>query len=231
MPCKLSIIIPCLNEEANIEATLKPLQTLRERGHEIILGDASSTDNTVTLATSLCDKIISCEKGRAAQMNAGANEATGDILCFIHADTLCPENLDRIIIHELKTTHYLWGHFNIKLSSSKPVFRLIESLINIRSCITGIASGDQGIFIYRHIFKRLSGYSPIPLMEDIEISRRLKKISKPVCIKNRPLITSSRRWEKHGVLRTVLLMWTLRLKYSLGTPAEKLVTQYPQHDS
>lgn len=231
MSCKISIIIPCLNEAANIVTTLHALQSLRERGHEIILSDASSTDDTISLASPLCDKVISSKAGRALQMNAGAQHANGDILCFIHADTLCPENLDRIIIHELKTSNYLWGRFNIKLNGKKFAFRLIESLINIRSRITGIASGDQGIFIYRHVFNRLSGFSPIPLMEDIELSKRLKKLSKPVCIKNYALITSSRRWEKHGIIATILLMWTLRLKYFSGVSPEKLATRYTQHDS
>jgi len=219
---KVSIIIPCLNEENSIHATLLALQSLRHRGHEVILGDAGSTDNTSDIASTLCDKIIPCGKGRALQMNTAAEFASGDILCFLHADTIAPENLDSLIIDALANNKNVWGRFNIKHSGKHWSFRLIESLINIRSCITGIASGDQGIFISRRVFNKLHGFKLIPLMEDIELSQRLKNKSRPVCVSKSQLITSSRRWEKHGIARTVILMWSLRLKYFLGTPTTQL---------
>ena len=227
---KVSIIIPCLNEENSIHATLLALQSLRHRGHEVILGDAGSTDNTSDIASTLCDKIIPCGKGRALQMNTAAEFASGDILCFLHADTIAPENLDSLIIDALANNKNVWGRFNIKLSGKHWSFRLIESLINIRSCITGIASGDQGIFISRRVFNKLHGFKLIPLMEDIELSQRLKNKSRPVCVSKSQLITSSRRWEKHGIARTVILMWSLRLKYFLGTPTTQLEKLYRQHD-
>lgn len=227
---KISIVIPCLNEEKNIHATLLALQNARQRGHEIILGDAGSTDNTRNIASPLCDKIIPCKKGRAIQMNTAAEFASGDILCFLHADTIAPENLDTLISEALANNKNVWGRFNIRLSGQHWSFRIIESLINIRSCISGIASGDQGIFITQRAFNKLNGFKLIPLMEDIELSQRLKEKSRPVCISKNYLLTSSRRWEEHGIARTILLMWSLRLKYFLGTPAGQLEKLYRRHD-
>jgi rSAM/selenodomain-associated transferase 2 len=227
--CKLSIIIPCLNEAEQIENCLRPMQSLRERGHEIIVCDAGSTDNTRQLAGPLCDIVLQADKGRALQMNAGATLANGDVLCFLHADTLSPQQLDEHIFHALQQSHSVWGRFNIRLSGQHPAFRLIERMINLRSCLSGIASGDQGIFIYRSVFNRLGGYKAIALMEDIELSKRLRKISKPACIKQITLTTSSRRWEEHGITRTVLLMWKLRLKYFLGSQPQQLASEYRDH--
>jgi len=223
---KLSIIVPCLNEVTNIERTLLPLQALRQRGHEIILSDGGSTDNTTAIAALFCDKVITSEKGRAMQMNTGAAHSTGNILLFLHADTLAPENIDELIIRALHNRHKHWGRFNIKLSGKHWLFRAIETLMNLRSCLSGIATGDQGIFLTRHAFNDLSGFKNMPLMEDIELSKRLKKISRPACITNALLITSSRRWEQNGILKTIFLMWSLRLKYFLGASPVQLAQQY-----
>jgi len=227
---RISIIIPCLNEEENIHSTLLPLQKLRQRGHEIILADGGSTDNTANIAAGLCDKFIISAKGRALQMNSAAAVSSGDILCFLHADTLAPEDLDTLITDALCNNKKIWGRFNIKLSGKQWQFRIIETLINVRSCISGIASGDQGIFVFRTVFNKINGFKNMPLMEDIELSKRLKEKSRPACISKNHLITSSRRWEKHGITRTVLLMWKLRLKYFLGTPAKQLEKLYRRHD-
>ncbi len=228
---KLSIIIPCLNEAQNIATTLHRLQKARNRGHEIILCDGGSRDNTVKISQPLVDHLLNTAAGRATQMNAGAHIAKGNVLCFLHADTLAPENIDEIILNAFTVSSHrkVWGFFTIKLSSSRWPFRIIEWLINKRSCITKIASGDQGIFIKKSTFQKLSGYTEIPLMEDINISKHLKKLSHPVCIKSSPLITSSRRWEKHGIIRTVLLMWRLRFAYFCGAPADTLSKVYKNH--
>jgi len=229
---KLSIIIPCLNEAENIVASLKPLQIMRQRGHEIILCDAGSNDNTVQLSQPWIDHCSQSARGRAVQMNAGANLANGDVLCFLHADTLAQKNIDSLILDALnQQTHKekSWGFFSIKLSSPRWQFRIIEWLINTRSCLSRIATGDQGLFIKHELFKELNGFAEIPLMEDIELSKRLKKISPPVCIKKHKLITSSRRWEKHGILRTILLMWKLRFAYFLGAPESRLAKAYKNH--
>ena len=229
MNSKLSIIVPCLNEATNIERTLLPLQALRTRGHEIILSDGGSTDTTREKAFQLCDKIISAKKGRANQMNTGAAQASGDILLFLHADTVGPQNIDEIIISALNNTNKCWGRFNIKLSGKHWLFRIIETLMNLRSCITAIATGDQGIFVSRQVFNRLSGFDNIPLMEDIELSQRLKKMCRPCCVTTAHLLTSSRRWEKNGIFKTVILMWSLRLKYFFGTSPAQLARQYNGH--
>lgn len=226
---KLSIIIPCLNEAEHILATLKQLQNIRRHGHEIIISDGGSSDDTLQLANDLTDHSICVAHGRAAQMNAASKIASGDILLFLHADTIAPDNIDNIIINSLHLSNKKWGRFNVQLSSKKWPFRIIETLMNIRSCITGIATGDQGIFVYKHVFNNLTGYSNIPLMEDIDISKRLRKISRPLCINSHKLITSSRRWEENGILQTVLLMWLLRLRYFLGTPASKLALIYSKN--
>ena len=224
--CRLSIIIPCLNEAQQIEESLLTLQALRQLGHEIIVCDAGSTDNTRELASPLCDLFLQSDRGRALQMNAGAAQASGDALCFLHADTLSPQHLDKHIFQALQQSRSVWGRFNIRLSGRHPAFRMIERMINLRSRLSGIASGDQGIFIYRNVFNRLGGYKAIALMEDIELSKRLRAISKPACIKQPTLLTSSRRWEEHGILRTVLLMWKLRLKYFLGSNPQQLASEY-----
>ncbi len=227
--CRLSIIVPCLNEAQQIEASLLTLQVLRQRGHEIIVCDAGSSDNTQQLASPLCDIFLRADKGRAQQMNAGAAQATGDVLCFLHADTHSPLNLDTHIFQALQQTQRVWGRFNIRLSGRHFAFRLIERLINLRSRASGVASGDQGIFIYRNVFNRLGGYKAMALMEDIELSKRLRGISKPACIIQPTLLTSSRRWEQHGIARTVLLMWKLRLKYFLGSNPQQLASEYRDH--
>ncbi len=228
---KLSIIIPCLNEAEQIVATLNKLQGIRQQGHEVIISDGGSTDKTIALSENLADNCINSLPGRARQMNEGAKVATGDILCFLHADTTVPNYIDQKILNTFNKKKHIWGFFNIRLSGPNWQFRIIEWLINIRSCLSSIATGDQGIFVDKNTFNKLSGYSEIPLMEDIELSKRLRAITKPACIKDTPLLTSSRRWEKHGIIRTVLLMWTLRWRYFSGTPATQLIKSYQPHNT
>lgn len=222
---KLSVIIPCLNEANNIVGTLLCLQNMRKRGHEIIICDGGSHDKTQVLSKSLVDQFFQSTAGRATQMNAGAKQATGDVLCFLHADTLPPETIDKIILETIAKKNS-WGFFSIKLSSHRWQFRIIEWLINKRSSISHIATGDQGIFIKTALFKKISGFAEIELMEDINLSKRLKKISTPIFIDKHPLVTSSRRWEKHGILATILLMWKLRLAYFLGVNESSLAESY-----
>jgi len=219
----VSIIIPVLNEENSIKDLLHQLQTYRQQGHEVIVVDGGSNDNTCSISKPLSDKVITSESGRALQMNNGAAHSENDILWFLHADTLISDKAIESIQQALNEND--WGRFNVKLSGSHILFRLIEKMMNIRSCLTGIATGDQGIFVKKHVFNAVNGYPNIPLMEDIEISKKLKLISRPVCIKEK-LTTSSRRWEEKGILSTVLLMWKFRLLYWLGVSADKLAAQY-----
>ncbi len=220
---KLSVIIPTLNEASGIVSTLMPLQSWREQGHEIIIADGGSQDKTLSLAQPLSDNIINAPKGRAQQMNAGAANASGDVLLFLHADTRLPDNAPELISNALHNTQ--WGRFDVTLSGHHFMFRIVEFMMNTRSRLTGIATGDQAIFIKRDLFEKEHGFANIPLMEDIEISKRLKKIFRPACIKER-LVTSSRRWEQYGIAKTILLMWRLRLAYFFGTPPDKLAKRY-----
>jgi rSAM/selenodomain-associated transferase 2 len=221
---RLSVIIPARNEQAGIGATLERLQGLRRRGHQVLVVDGGSHDNTVARCAGLADTVIAGRAGRAVQMNAGAALADGDILLFLHADTRVPANIDKQIIAAL-AEHSGWGHFDVRLSGRHPLLRLVESLMNLRARLSGIATGDQGLFVSRCLFDTLGGFPDIPLMEDIAFSRQLKRVRRPHCLRTR-LVTSSRRWERQGVLATIFKMWVLRLAYSLGVPAAQLARHY-----
>ena len=223
---KLSIIIPVFNEAGNIAASLNQLQAYRQQGHEVIVVDGGSQDNTFDCAVGLVDKLLMSKPGRALQMNIGAEQAQGDVLLFLHADTRLPKDADKLIA-DVITNGRTWGRFNVHLSGQHFFFRIIESMMNLRSCITGIATGDQAIFVKRSIFEQIGAYPEIKLMEDIELSKKLKSFGKPACIKQR-VITSSRKWESNGIIRTVLLMWRLRLLHFFGVSPEKLYSQYYQ---
>ncbi len=206
-----SIIIPTLNEAEQITACLKNLQYLREYGYEIIVVDGGSTDRTVSLAKVFADKVLTSKPGRSVQMNAGASMAKGEYFLFLHADTFLPDDIPSIFL-DYSEQEYLWGRFDIHLSGENWMFRVIETLINIRSRLTGIATGDQAIFISNKLFKEINGFPEIALMEDIAISKKLKKIIKPINLRNK-VNSSSRRWEQNGILKTILKMWLLRLMY------------------
>lgn len=212
------------NEEVRLAGLKGSLQSIRQQGHEVIIVDGGSVDNTLVIAHDIADRVLVSSPGRALQMNSGASAASGGVFLFLHADTLLPEDSVQIIA-ALCQQKSCWGRFDVRLSSSKFVFRLIEGLMNLRSCLTAIATGDQAIFIEKKLFERVGGFPEIALMEDIAISRRLKKISRPVCVKQK-VITSSRRWENNGVVATVLLMWKLRLYYFFGASPEKLKQLY-----
>ena len=221
---KISVIIPVLNEADTIVETLQKLQTYRSQAHELILVDGLSEDETMRLAAPLVDKIICTQKGRARQQNAGAQIASGDILLFLHADTELPEKYDELIASQLKQT-FMWGRFNVRLSGQHWLLRIVEQFMNWRSCLTGIATGDQAIFLTRGSFDEIGGIPEIDIMEDIALSKRLKKLSRPACIKE-TVITSSRRWEEKGIMKTILFMWSMRLQYFLGVKPEILVKKY-----
>ncbi len=221
---KLSIIIPVYNEAENIVASLRRLRDYRFQGHEVIVVDGGSRDNSFDCAMGLVDKLLMSKPGRALQMNIGAEQAQGDVLLFLHADTRLPKDADKLIADVIENDR-TWGRFNVRLSGQHSFFRIIETTMNLRSCVTGIATGDQAIFVKRSIFEQVGAYPEIKLMEDIELSKKLKSFGKPVCIKQR-VTTSSRKWEKNGIVRTVLLMWRLRLLYFFGASPEKLSSKY-----
>jgi len=224
-PTRLSVIIPALDEQPRIGRLLKDLAGLRAAGHEVILVDGGSRDATLAVAAPLIDHAIEAPRGRASQMNAGAARAGGDVLWFLHADTRVPPDAGELLLRACREGH-LWGRFDVCLSGHRPALRVIESLMNLRSRITGIATGDQGMFVAREAFERVGGFPTIPLMEDIALSTALRRLARPHCIRRPRLETSSRRWEERGILRTVLLMWRLRLAYALGTTPAELAERY-----
>jgi rSAM/selenodomain-associated transferase 2 len=222
---RISIIIPCLNEGEGLQRCLLNLQTLRSAGHEVILVDGGSVDQErLTTAESCVDRLVRTSAGRAHQMNSGAQHARGDVYWFLHADSGIAEGMAAAILTAVGTRP-AWGRFDIRLSGSHSLFRIIEWMMNWRSRISGIATGDQGIFVHYQLFQQIGGFPQQPLMEDIEISRRLKRVVSPICLPG-PLVTSSRRWESNGMLRTILLMWFLRLAYWLGVEPEYLARLY-----
>lgn len=222
----VSIIIPVLNETTGLAACLQTLQPLRDKHCEVIVVDGGSADRSVAIATLLADQVLVAQRGRARQMNAGAQTAHGEILWFLHGDSQPPSNADELIRAALKAQRHAWGRFNVRLSGRKPLLRMVATLMNWRSCLTGIATGDQGIFVRRALFIQVGGYPEIPLMEDIALSRALKRHSgRPFCLRQR-LLTSSRRWEENGIWNTILLMWRLRLAYFLGADPAVLARFY-----
>jgi rSAM/selenodomain-associated transferase 2 len=217
---RLTVIVPALNEAAGIERCLGAAAPLRARGHEVVVVDGGSTDATAHLAAPLADRVIAAPRGRAAQMNAGAAAAAGDALLFLHADTLLPPDADRAVLAALAERS--WGRFDVAIDSDDPRLAVIAFFINRRSRLTGIATGDQAIFVRRDAFP---GFAPIALMEDVAFSRVMKRVSPPACLAAR-VVTSARRWERRGVARTVLLMWRLRLAYWRGADPDELARRY-----
>ena len=221
---QLSVVMPVFDEAAGIGATLRALTPLRARGHEVIVVDGGSADATVALASAGADRVIQGPRGRARQMNAGAAVAQGDVLLFLHADTVLPDAADGAI-HQAMEQGARWGRFDVRISGGKALFPLIASLMNLRSRLSGIATGDQALFVQRTLFTQLGGYADQPLMEDIELSRRLRALSPPACLRLR-VQTSGRRWQQRGVWRTVWLMWRLRWRYWRGASPEALARAY-----
>ena len=220
---RLSIIIPALDEASIIVETLAALVRLRARGAEVIVVDGGSNDSTPALARPFADRVINGPRNRGAAMNAGAELASGDVFLFLHADTIVPDNADRLIASAL--ARRVWGRFDLRIAGRHPLLALVALMINWRSWLTGIATGDQAIFVTYEAFQNVGGFADLPLMEDIALSRKLKRCSRPYCITT-PVVTSGRRWEYHGVLRTIALMWRLRLAYYCGVAPARLALAY-----
>ena len=218
MAPRLTIVMPVLDEAACIREALAALAPLRARGHEVIVVDGGSTDGTVDLAAPLCDHVVRAPRGRALQMNAGARVASGDTFVFLHADTRLPAHADE----EIDRADAIWGRFDVRIASDRPLLALVARAMNLRSRLTGIATGDQAIFVQRDAF---AGFPEIPLMEDIAFSRLMKRRARPACLRA-CVTTSARRWEARGVVRTILLMWRLRLLYALGITPQRLARGY-----
>jgi rSAM/selenodomain-associated transferase 2 len=216
--------MPVLDEAAEIEAALSALAPYRRRGVEVIVVDGGSSDGTAERARMLADRVIAAARGRSLQMNAGATAARGDVLLFLHADTQLPENADRLVLDGLAVSDRVWGRFDVRIEGGG-LLGLISLIMNWRSRLSGIATGDQSLFVTRAAFDSVGGFPPIALMEDVVLSAKLKRIGRPCALRAR-VTTSARRWRRHGTLRTVLLMWRLRLRFFLGADPAKLARVY-----
>jgi rSAM/selenodomain-associated transferase 2 len=227
----LSIVVPALDEAAIIADTLQALTPLRARGAEIIVVDGGSSDGTAALARPLADRVIAVPRNRGAAMNAGAALCTGDVFIFLHADTTLPDRADHLIAAALalrpsdRRGGRVWGRFDLRIAGQHPFLALVALMISWRSRLTGIATGDQAIFVTRKAFWSVGGFPDLPLMEDIALSRKLKRLSRPSCIAA-PAVTSGRRWDYHGLWHTIALMWRLRLAYYLGVEPARLALAY-----
>ena len=225
---RLAIVVPTLNEAATVERSLRQLEPLRRRGVVVVVVDGGSADATLARATPLADRVLAAPRGRALQMNAGARspEALGaDVLLFLHADTTLPEDADRSVLRALANSERVWGRFDVSIEGGSPWLRIVSAAMNLRSRMTGIATGDQALFIERSSFVALDGFAPIPLMEDIDFCARAKRLSRPLALRAR-VRTSGRRWERDGVWRTILLMWQLRWAYFFGADPAQLAQRY-----
>jgi rSAM/selenodomain-associated transferase 2 len=220
----LSIIMPVLDEAIDIEAALRALAQFHASGAEVIVVDGGSSDRTVELARPLADRVLEAPRGRAAQMNAGAAAARGDVLLFLHADTRLPEHADALVLDGLTRSHHAWGRFDLRFDHGG-LLRLIALMMNLRSRMTGICTGDHALFVRHAAFGSIGGFPAIALMEDVAASARLKRVSRPLCLHAR-VTTSGRRWRKHGVWCTILLMWRLRLAYFFGADPRRLAQTY-----
>lgn len=222
---QLSIIIPCLNEGDGIVAALAPLQKMRGRGVEVVVVDGGSSDSSPRLASPLADRVLTAPRGRASQMNAGGSHARGHVLLFLHADCILPEDADCAIAGAMAASGKRWGRFDVTLGAGRTLLRCVAWMMNLRSRLTHIATGDQGIFVERQLFRAVGGFPNIPLMEDIAFSKILKSRGAPICLPQR-LAASARRWESEGVLRTIVLMWRLRLWFWCGADPRDLALRY-----
>ncbi len=220
----LAIVLPVLDEEREIAATLSALAPLRARGAEVVVVDGGSRDRTVAIAGALCDRMLSAPRGRASQMNAGAAAARAELLLFLHADSRLPDRADRLV-REALAGECVWGRFDVRIVGRHRMLPLVAAGMNLRSRLTGIATGDQAMFVRRAAFAAVGGFPDLPLMEDIALSRRLKRVGRPACLRG-PVLTSGRRWDTGGLLRTVLKMWRLRLAYAFGISPDRLARSY-----
>jgi len=221
---RLSVVVPVLDEAAGIGAALQALAPLRAAGHEVIVVDGGSQDATATLAAPLANAVLHSPRGRARQMNTGAAAAQGDVLLFLHADTTLPEGAATAVLQALQGGAR-WGRFDVAISGRSRWLPVVALLMNLRSRATGIATGDQALFVQTALFRQAGAYAELPLMEDIELCRRLRALAPPACLRLK-VVTSGRRWDQRGAWRTIVLMWRLRWRYWRGESAETLARAY-----
>jgi len=220
----LCIVVPVLDEAASLRARLKALDAFRRRGARVVVVDGGSDDDTLAIAREHADLALLAPRGRASQMNAGAAACPADVLLFLHADTVLPDNADALV-RRATLGPFAWGRFDVRIDSPRAALRMVSAMMNLRSRWTGIATGDQALFVRHDLFRQIGGFPDLPLMEDIAMSRALKRHGPPACLKDR-VTTSARRWERHGVWRTIVLMWRLRAAYFLGADPRQLAIRY-----
>jgi rSAM/selenodomain-associated transferase 2 len=219
----LAIIIPVLNEADGLADCLQALRELRKRGTRVVVVDGGSEDQSLEIARKHSDLAFRAPRGRGAQMNAGAAACPANVLLFLHADSRLPPHADALVARALNGAS--WGRFDVRIDSPRAALRLVERTMNLRSRWTGIATGDQALFIGHDLFHALGGFPDIPLMEDIALSRTLLRHGRPACL-HEQVVTSARRWERDGVARTVLRMWHLRSAYFMGADPARLALAY-----
>jgi rSAM/selenodomain-associated transferase 2 len=224
MTAGLAIVMPVLDEAVSLPGVLDALQPLRQRGVQLVVVDGGSRDHTLALAQAGADRVVSAPRGRASQMNAGAAACDAPLLLFLHADTRLPARADALVCQALGGGA-VWGRFDVHIASPRPMLRVVGAMMNWRSRLTGIATGDQAMFMRRSAFDAAGGFPDVPLMEDIRLSSRLKRLGRPACLRAR-VSTSARRWERHGVWRTIWLMWRLRAAHALGADPARLAVDY-----
>ncbi|MGD9832489.1 MAG: TIGR04283 family arsenosugar biosynthesis glycosyltransferase [Piscinibacter sp.] len=220
----LCIVVPVLDEARTLASRLQALQRFRQRGARVVVVDGGSQDDTLEIAKAHADLALLAPRGRAAQMNAGAAACPADVLLFLHADTALPDDAD-LLVRRATLGPFAWGRFDVRIDSARPLLRVVSALMNLRSRWTGIATGDQALFVRHDLFRKVGGFPDLPLMEDVAMSRLLKRHGPPACLRER-VTTSARRWERHGAWRTILLMWRLRAAYFLGADPKRLAIRY-----
>lgn len=222
---KLAIVVPMLNEVETVSRLAESLLPIQAEGAEILLADGGSTDGCVAAARAAGLRVLDAPQGRARQMNAGAAAAGGDVLLFVHADTILPPQALSAVLGAVANGHRVWGRFDVRIEGRAALLPVVAWLMNWRSRLTGVSTGDQGLFATRAAFEAVGGFPDQPLMEDLELAQRLRALSRPACLRDR-VVTSGRRWERNGVWQTIWLMWRLRLAYWLGASPHDLATRY-----
>ncbi len=225
----LSIVIPVLNEAPVLAETLEHVRGNAVRGNavrEVLVVDGGSKDATLAIAEAGGAVVLTGKRGRSRQMHAGAKSARGEVLLFLHADTHLPREFDAAVLGALRDPEVVGGRFDLELQPSSPLLALTGTLVNLRSRWSGIATGDQALFVRRSVYEAMGGFELLPIMEDIAFTRALKRRGRVVALRER-VITSSRRWRDNGVVRTILLMWTMRLFYFFGASPARLHRWYP----
>ncbi|MFO1305715.1 MAG: TIGR04283 family arsenosugar biosynthesis glycosyltransferase [Burkholderiales bacterium] len=220
----MSIVVPVLDEGPGLGPRLARLQPMRDRGVAVLVVDGGSRDASAGIAKAHADRVLTAPRGRASQMNAGAAACTSDALLFLHADTALPDFADRMILDAI-ARGARWGRFDVRIDDQRLVFRVVERMMNLRSRLTGVATGDQALFVRRDLFESVGGYPDIALMEDVALSKTLRRHARPACLRAK-VTTSARRWQRHGVLHTIALMWWLRAAYFCGADPARLASLY-----